>query len=248
MFCSGFATIGRLLEGETVAKKSGVQVGDCIVAVNGEGFRRFAPDFDESELQNLSPDIHVPNDQNVLHLGKGESYQKLLKKIKDMKACNGSPPLILSLERYSWDAKVNSWPRFLEARARNVPAAMKLLQEHEIWKRQIFPIDLTRDGIQEVLRLKAVAEIDLPRSRALPVVYVNFSKLQAVETISSDDVCKAFIIFTELMLARAKDSRCPKASQCKCRCTAWPDSTHMMTSHACIFSRFVETGVGTFSH
>ena len=215
MFCPGFATIGRLLDGETIAKKSGVHVGDCIVAVNGEGFRRFAPDFEDSELQNLSKDTHVPNNNKVLHMGKGEAYQSLLTKIKAIKAATGSPPLTLSLERYTWDSKLNSWPRFLEARARNVPAAMKMLQEHEIWKKETFPIDLTRDGIQEVLRLKAVAEIDLPQSRGPPVVYVNFSKLQTVESISPDDVCKAFLIFTEMMLARAKDSRTPKASQCK---------------------------------
>lgn len=215
MFCPGYATIGRLLEGETVAKKSGVKVGDCIVAVNGQGFRRFAPDYEESELQNLSKDVHVPNDSRVLHMGNGEAYQSLLAKIKALKATNGSPPLVLSLERYTWDSKMNSWPRFLEARGRNVPAAMKMLQEHEIWKRETFPIDLTRDGIQEVLRLKAVAEIDLPRARGPPVVYVNFSKLQSVEGISPDDVCKAFVIFTEMMLARSKDIRSPKASQCK---------------------------------
>ena len=92
MFCPGFATIGRLLDGETVAKKSGVNVGDCIVAVNGEGFRRFAPDFEDSELQNLSKDTHVPNNNKVLHMGKGEAYQGLLTKIKAIKAANGSPP------------------------------------------------------------------------------------------------------------------------------------------------------------
>jgi len=89
------------------------------------------------------------------------------------------------------------------------------LQEHEVWKKETFPIDLTRDGIQEVLRLKAVAEIDLPQSRGPPVVYVNIAKLQAVESIAPDDVCKAFVIFTEMMLARATDSRNPKTSQCK---------------------------------
>ena len=41
----------------------------------------------------------------------------------------------------------------------------------------------------------------------------NFSKLQAVESISPDDVCKAFIIFTEMLLARSKDPRSPKACQ-----------------------------------
>ena len=190
-------------------------LGDSIVAVSGKGFRRFAPDFDESELENLSQETHTPNDNHVLHLGKGEAYSALLARIKAVKAA-GSPPLTLSLERYGWDAKVNSWPRFLEARDGNVPAAMKMLQEHENWKNEIFPIDLTRDGIQEVLRLKAVAEIDVQSDDSIPpTVYVNFSKLQAVESISTDDVCKAFIIFTEMMLARSKDPRNPKACQCK---------------------------------
>lgn len=213
MFSPGYAQVGRLLDGDTVARKCGVKVGDCIVAVNGQGFRRFAPDFEEDELENLSKDSHVPNDSKVLHLGKGEAYESLLGRIKTIKAA-GSPPLMLGLERYGWDAKVNSWPRFLEARDGNVPAAMKMLQDHEQWKADVFPIDLTRDGVQEVLRLKAVAEIDLERfSDKPPCVYVNFSKLQAAETISPDDVCKAFIIFTEMMLARAKDPRNPKSCQ-----------------------------------
>lgn len=183
--------------------------------MNGRGYRRFAPDYEEDELENLSRDTHIPNDNHVLHLGKGEAYNSLLARIKSVKAAV-SPPLEISLERYGWDAKVNSWPRFLEARDGNVPAAMKMLQEHENWKNEIFPIDLTRDGVQEVLRLKAVAEIDTQSDDSIPpTVYVNFSKLQAVESISPDDVCKAFIIFTEMMLARSKDPRNPKACQCK---------------------------------
>lgn len=212
MFSPGYAQVGRLLDGDTVARKCGVDVGDCIIAVNGQGFRRFAPDFEDEELENLSKETHVTNDSNVLHLGKGEAYSALLNRIKTIKAA-GSPPLSLSLERYGWDAKVNSWPRFLEARDGNVPAAMKMLQDHEQWKSDIFPIDLTRDGVQEVLRLKAVAEIDMEVNNMPPTVYVNFSKLQAVESISPDDVCKAFIIFTEMMLDRAKDPRSPKACQ-----------------------------------
>lgn len=213
MFSPGFAQIGRLLEGPTVARKCGVNVGDCIVAVNGEGFRRFAPDYKEEELENLSKDTHMPNDNNVLHKGQGEAYAALLGQIKTVKAA-GDPPLALSLERYGWDAKVNSWPRFLEARDGNVPDAMKMMQDHEQWKSDIFPIDLTRDGVQEVLRLKAVAEIDLDTNEnSVPTVYVNFSKLQSVDSISPDDVCKAFIIFTEMMLARSKDPRNPKACQ-----------------------------------
>jgi hypothetical protein len=213
MFCPGFATVGRLLEGDTVARRAGVKVGDCIVAVNGQGFRRFAPDFQDEELENLSKGKSMKNDHAVLHLGQGEAYEALLAKIKAVKAAK-DPPLVLSLERYGWDAKINSWPRFLEARDGNVPEAIKLLQEHERWRSDTFPIDLTRDGVQEVLRLKAVAEIDIEMHNKLPpVVYVNFSKLQTVETVSPDDVCKAFVIFTEMMLGRAKDTRNPQTCQ-----------------------------------
>ena len=72
MFSPGFAQIGRLLEGETVARKSGVRVGDCIVAVNGSGYRRFAADVKEEELENLSGDDHMSNDNNVFSAGTGE--------------------------------------------------------------------------------------------------------------------------------------------------------------------------------
>ena len=95
-----------------------------------------------------------------------------------------------------------------------MPAAMKLLQDHENWKTRNLPMDLTRDGLQEVMRLKAVAEVDVNDSKDLPpAVYVNFSKLQSMDSINFDDVCKAFVIFTELMLARAKDPRNPKVNQ-----------------------------------
>lgn len=213
MFSPGFAQIGRLLDGDTVARKSGVEVGDVIVAVNGSGFRRFASDFDENEVLNLSKDSHIPNDNNVLHLGRGEAYDALLTKIKTIKSA-GSPPLVLSLERYSWNAKVNSWPRFLKARDGDVPAAMKMLQDHEFWKSQNLPMDLTRDGLQEVLRMKAVAEIHVAEDHEFPpAVYVNFAKLIGMESISIDDVCKVFILYTELMLSRSKDPRYPQINQ-----------------------------------
>jgi C-terminal processing protease CtpA/Prc len=73
MFVPGYATVGRLLDGETVARKSGVKVGDCIVAVNGQGFRRFAPDYKDEELENLSKDSFVMNDHSVVRLGQGEA-------------------------------------------------------------------------------------------------------------------------------------------------------------------------------
>ena len=216
MFAPGYATIGRLLDGDTVARKCGVTVGDCIVAVNGQGFRRFKTDFKDEELENLSKSSDkalIENDHTVINLNTGEAYEALLAKIKAVKAAQ-DPPLCLGLERYGWDAAINSWPRFLEARDGNVPEAMKMLQDHEQWRTDTFPIDLTRDGVQDVLRLKAVAEIDTEQHSNLPpVVYVNFSKLQSVETVSPDDVCKAFVIFTEMMLGRSKDPRNPKTSQ-----------------------------------
>ena len=218
MFSPGFAQIGRLLEGETAAKKAGVQVGDVIVAVNGSGFRRFAPDYDEAKVVDVTQNSNgskntAANDNAVMHLGQGEAYSALLTKIKTVKTA-GSPPLVLSLERYTWDARVNSWPRFLEAREGDVPAAMKMLQDHEAWKSQVLPIDLTRDGIQEVLRLKAVAEIDVDSTgTSPPTVYVNFQKLLVADGIASEDVIKAFIVFTEMLVARSKDPRFPKTNQ-----------------------------------
>lgn len=116
--------------------------------------------------------------------------------------------------RYSWDAKINSWPRFLIAREGDVPSAMKMLQDHEHWKIRNLPVDLTRDGLQEVLRLKAIAEVDVSENREFPpTVYVNFAKLSAMESICVDDVCKAFVIYTEMMLARSKDPRNPQVNQ-----------------------------------
>ena len=92
----------------------------------------------------------------------------------------------------------------------DVPAAMKMLQDHEKFKMQNLPMDLTRDGLQEVLRLKAVAEIDVGTTNQPPAVYVNISKFQAMDSVSFDDACKVFLIFTELMLKRSKDPRHPK--------------------------------------
>lgn len=220
MFIPSFATVSGLLDGDTVARKSGVQVGDFIVAVNGEGFRRFAPDFSNDELENLTnKDDNLQNnnapfsDDKVLHLKKGEAYAALLHKIKEIKQDNSTagssstPPLELALERHGWDARAHSWPRFLTARDNDVPQAMMMLQNHEEWKERTFPIDLT--SIQDVLKLKAVSEIDIS---TIPTVYVNYAKLQQLEG-EPVEVVKAFVIFTELMLAKAPDPRSPKTCQ-----------------------------------
>jgi len=212
MFVPSYATISGLVEGDTIARKAGVQVGDFIVAVNGSGFRRFAPDYPAGELDNLSKalDEMTLSDDTVVHGKTGENYAALLAKIKEVKAA-GDPPLCLSLERHGWDARSHSWARFLKARNDDVPAAMMMIQNHETWKQTTFPIDLTSPGIQELLKLKAVSEIDVTE---IPTVYVNYGKLQQLEgKVSPDEVVKAFVIFTEMMLHRAPDPRSPKTCQ-----------------------------------
>ena len=218
MFLPGYATISKLLDGETVARKYGVLPGDCIVAVNGQGFRRFAPDYKEEDTVKLNQEeVNVTLDNNVVSPNSG--YDSMLAKIKEIKA-NGSAedPLVLSLERYGWDARANSWGRFLAARDQDVPAAMLMIQEHEQWKADTFPITLTGGGMQEILKQKAVSEIDVESvaHEFPPTVYVNYTslmELQQAGSVTADDVVLAFVIFTELMLAKATDPRQPKTCQ-----------------------------------
>ena len=47
-------TVLNLVEGDSIARHAGVMAGDCIVAVNGEGCRRFALEYDEEEMEYLS--------------------------------------------------------------------------------------------------------------------------------------------------------------------------------------------------
>ncbi|CAB9520643.1 expressed unknown protein [Seminavis robusta] len=101
MFLPGYAVIGKLLKGETVARKFDVRVGDVIVAVNGTGYRRFAPDYKEADVEYLNKDeekVDVTLDNAVV--AAGEAYNQLLSKIKAIKAAAPDPPLILTLERY----------------------------------------------------------------------------------------------------------------------------------------------------
>lgn len=227
MFTPAYASIGRLLDGETVAKKAGVAVGDCIVAVNGEGFRRFKPDYDENDLEDITAGVEgmaVEDSQTdeakklkaTVVSGKkdGEAYAALLGKIKKVKKCaDPKDPLILSLERYGWDSRVNSWPRFLTAREGDVPAAMQMIQTHEQWRETLFPIDLTNKGLQDILKAKAVSEVDVEHGDLPPTVYVNYGKLKQLEDHSPQDVVNAFVIFTEIMLSRSADPRAPRACQ-----------------------------------
>lgn len=219
MFYPGYAVIGKLLKGETVARKFGVQVGDCIVAVNGQGFRRFAPDYKEGDVLAINDaDNAVTVELDNAVVSAGDAYNQLLAKIKAIKAAAPEPPLILTFERYGWDARCNSWPRFLEARENNVPNAIMMQQQHEQWKSETFPIDLTKAGLQEIFKQKAISEINIESTNKdfPPTVYINYGKLQQMEKageITADEVVDAFIIFTERMLKEAADPRKPQTCQ-----------------------------------
>ena len=252
-FNPAYAVIDRLIHGDTIAKKCGLQAGDCIVAVNGEGFRRFAPEYDQSSGEidelttNLDGSVSISfdyNDENdsssgVLRtteeqikekeqnrqlkyrvipsgMNGGEAYQALVREIHKVKTANDPEnPLLLSLERYGWDSRVNSWPRFLKARNNLVPEAFLMIQNHEKWKQNTFPIDLRRPGLRVVLKSIAMAEIRMDDAVTPPTVYVDFGKLMALEgnLASSNDMLDAFILNTELLLSSSSDAIKPKVCQ-----------------------------------
>jgi hypothetical protein len=253
MFAPGYASVASLVgDGETMAKKAGVKVGDYIVAINGEGFRRFPPDFKEDELKDVTEgvdlinfaddDVHndassaaaVETENEIEKLKKqhlkdrvmtskkpGDTYEALLGKIRAVKS--SSEPLLVSMERYSYDARVHSWSRFLSARNGNVPSAMTMIQAHERWRSEYFPIDLTAEGLQRVLKAHAVSEIDVTHESEEDIsacVYIDFAKLQSLRSVDieendalADDVIKAFVIYTETLLAKSADPRRPKSCQ-----------------------------------
>mmetsp|Transcript_29629 Transcript_29629/g.62827 ORF Transcript_29629/g.62827 Transcript_29629/m.62827 type:complete len:398 (-) Transcript_29629:76-1269(-) len=243
MFLPGYASVGGILDGKTLATKSGVKVGDYIVAVSGEGYRRFPPDFQDEDLEDVTGGVDLINlsanesgngtDETeeekqqkkelkarvVTGKGSGDVYGKLLASIRDAKT-NPSPtnPLLI-LERYMWDSRVHSWSRFLSARNGNVPAAMTMIQAHERWRNEFFPIDLTEPSLQKLLKGHAVSEIDIESEEELkaPVVYIDFAKLQLMGEESVDslskNVVRAFVVYTETLLSKSPDPRSPKTSQ-----------------------------------
>jgi hypothetical protein len=234
LFLPGFALVGRLLPGDTVARQAGVLPGDVVVAVNGHGFRRFKPDYKPENAKVLTGGGNAPPDLDHAVVEPGTGYEQLLAKIKALKASGET--FTLTLERYGWDARPLSWFRFLQARDGNVMDAMALLQAHESWKTTTFPIALQTPGLQAILRTKAVSEIDIGASVpaavaqdndggigggaagvvSVPTVYVNYAKLLELQTsgdVTGDDVVAAFVIFTERMLARNSDVRSPKTTQ-----------------------------------
>jgi hypothetical protein len=99
--------------------------------VNGKGYRRFAPDFPDSELENLSEvlaKVNISEEEQkqksrvVSGKAPGEVYSSILSRIKEVKA-DPRTHLVLSLERHGWDSRVHSWTRFLTARDGDVSAA-----------------------------------------------------------------------------------------------------------------------------
>ena len=225
--------------------------GDCIVAVNGEGFRRFAPDYEQNtkidELRtNLDGSMNISFDEEAEEtdtngideteedieetkkvkrlkyrvipsgMNGGEAYNALIREIKEIKSENNPDnPLLLSLERYGWDSRVNAWPRFLLARNNDVPMAMKMMQDHEEWKKAMFPIDLRRPGLRVVLNSNIITEVEFENVLKPPTVYVDFGKLINMEgtVAKANDILDSFVIHTELVLSRSSDPSRPKVSQ-----------------------------------
>lgn len=152
-YSPGYASIGKIIPGETIAQKAGVKTGDVIVAVNGLGFRRFAVEYKHEELQDISSredadiELSTSNEFSEIdfntnqagdetsmyrvmgHLKTGYVYPALLSKIKEVKAAaDPMSPLTLVLERYDWDSRVLSFPRFLDRCKGDVRDAMLMLQ------------------------------------------------------------------------------------------------------------------------
>lgn len=59
MFLPGYASVGGMLDGDTLARRCGVRVGDYIVAVSGEGYRRFPPDFRDDDLRDVTEGLDL---------------------------------------------------------------------------------------------------------------------------------------------------------------------------------------------
>lgn len=230
----------RQLDGDTLARRSGVKIGDFIVAVNGEGFRRFPPDFEDTYLEDVTEGLDLINltegaeanirgedyenqrklKGRVVSCKKsGEAYDKLLGKIREVKS--SMIPLHISMERYMWDSRVHSWSRFLSARNGIVPQAMTMIQAHERWRNEFFPIDLTEPILQKILKAHAVSEIDVAvadEEDIAATVYIDFAKLQNLRSMDdsealSIEVVKAFVLYTETLLSKAPDPRRPKTCQ-----------------------------------
>lgn len=231
MFVPGYAVVAKVFE-DGIAAKAGVLPGDVLVAVNGHGFRRFAPDYSDGDVVQVknNTDVKVDLDNRVVHVddvalaqdetesdGAKKIYDTLIDEIKLRKATStAETPLILTLERYTWDARAHAWGRFLTARDENIRDAMTLWQNHQQWKLETFPISLVKPGLQRILRQKAISEIHVEEAELPATVYVNYGSLMRMLTakeITAEDICLAFVLFNERMLAKAGDPRHAKTCQ-----------------------------------
>ena len=93
-----------------------------------------------------------------------------------------------------------------------------MIQAHERWRNDFFPIDLTNPSLQQVMKAHAVSEVDIGEGGHAAVVYIDFAKLQMMAGMGGDqdlsmDVVQAFVVYTETLLSRSPDPRRPKTSQ-----------------------------------
>jgi len=198
---------------------------DLTMKLNGASLtatEESSPSEEEEESSTTTqapPPPQAPQSQastsEVQKYTKGEGYAATLAKIKQVKgAKDPSNPLVLHLERHGWNSRANAWHRFLAARDGNVTLALQMMEENETWRKKSFPIDLKQEGLQKILNSRAISEIDIKHEGLPPTVYVDFSKLQALEEgVSSQNVVDAFVIVTETLLSRSANPGSPKTCQ-----------------------------------
>jgi hypothetical protein len=236
-FIPSYITILHLLDEEdSIARKAGAKPGDCIVCVNGKGYRRFAPEYRDEELEHLYGKYEPLTEEQIklrattlTGFEKSEHYFMVLQAIKDIKgAADPERPLVLQLERYGWDSKVHSFGRFLAFKDGNVVDALGMLERHEQWRSSFFPVDLTPSALQHTISLNAISEVCI-NEETTPTLYVNYQKLlDAIKVDAStrkhlmlvdfaalkrlptvDDVVKIIVLYMELLLGTANDPTKP---------------------------------------
>ena len=229
-------TVLRLVDGDSLARRAGAIPGDCIVCVNGEGYRRFPPDYPDKELEHLNGEPEELTEEQVLLRSEtltafavGEHYNTILQIIKDIKAASDPEnPLILQLERHGWDAKAHSLLRFLTSTNFDVVDAMGMLEQHEQWREAFFPIDLTAHSLQQTIALGAISEVCIDVDA--PTIYINYAKVLNATFMDEstkkhlmlvdfaavkkwpkvEDAVTTMIMYMELLLGRAPDPTKPK--------------------------------------
>jgi len=210
--------------------------GDCIVCVNGQGYRRFPPDYPDKDLERVggkheiveSEEQAAAKETTLTGLDQRQHYRTVLKVMKESSA--GDVPLTLQLERHGWDSKAHSFERFLVANDGDVVNAMGMLERHMQWREQFFPVDLTSPSLQETIKLNAICDVCINNSDNAPTIFINYEKLLNATTLEEstkkhlmlvdfaavkrwptiDDVVTTIIMYTDLLMATAPDPTKPK--------------------------------------